>query len=116
MQYANVRTSVSFIGVSRVDRLWIVAVVARNALLQGPINFRAQAEAQHVQVQLGRAGEGSHPEPFTANWNSHGAYRVPEWFRDANFGIFIHWGVYSVPAFGNEWYSRMARQPQQSVR
>ncbi len=44
--------------------------------------------------------------PFAANWDSLGAYRVPEWFRDAKFGIFIHWGVYSVPAFGNEWYSR----------
>jgi alpha-L-fucosidase len=41
-----------------------------------------------------------------ANWNSLGRYRVPDWFRDAKFGIFIHWGVYSVPAFGNEWYSR----------
>jgi len=33
-------------------------------------------------------------------------YKIPEWFRDAKFGIFIHWGVYSVPAFGNEWYPR----------
>jgi alpha-L-fucosidase len=33
-------------------------------------------------------------------------YRVPEWYQDAKFGIFIHWGVYSVPAFGNEWYPR----------
>jgi alpha-L-fucosidase len=31
---------------------------------------------------------------------------VPAWFRDAKFGIFVHWGPYSVPAFGNEWYSR----------
>jgi alpha-L-fucosidase len=31
---------------------------------------------------------------------------VPEWYQDAKFGIFIHWGVYSVPAFGNEWYPR----------
>jgi alpha-L-fucosidase len=44
--------------------------------------------------------------PFTPDWDSLGAYRVPAWFRDAKFGIFIHWGVYSVPAFGNEWYSR----------
>ena len=28
------------------------------------------------------------------------------WFREARFGLFIHWGVYSVPAFGNEWYPR----------
>ena len=31
---------------------------------------------------------------------------VPDWFRRAKFGIFIHWGLYSVPAFSNEWYSR----------
>ncbi|MBR5409040.1 MAG: alpha-L-fucosidase [Clostridia bacterium] len=31
-------------------------------------------------------------------------YEAPEWFRDAKFGIFIHYGVYSVPAFGDEWY------------
>jgi alpha-L-fucosidase len=31
---------------------------------------------------------------------------VPDWYRDGKFGIFIHWGVYSVPAFGNEWYPR----------
>lgn len=44
--------------------------------------------------------------PYRADWNSLSAYRVPEWYKDAKFGIFIHWGVYSVPAFGNEWYSR----------
>ena len=33
-------------------------------------------------------------------------YRIPDWFRDAKLGIFIHWGVYAVPAFGNEWYPR----------
>lgn len=33
-------------------------------------------------------------------------YKIPDWFRDAKFGIFIHWGVYAVPAFGNEWYPR----------
>jgi alpha-L-fucosidase len=44
--------------------------------------------------------------PFQANWASLASYRTPDWFRDAKFGIFLHWGVYSVPAFGNEWYSR----------
>jgi alpha-L-fucosidase len=33
-------------------------------------------------------------------------YQIPDWFRDAKLGIFIHWGVYAVPAFGNEWYPR----------
>lgn len=31
---------------------------------------------------------------------------VPGWFKDAKFGIYFHWGVYTVPAFGNEWYPR----------
>ncbi|MHC4503738.1 MAG: alpha-L-fucosidase, partial [Planctomycetota bacterium] len=34
----------------------------------------------------------------------HGA--APQWYRDAVFGIYYHWGVYSVPAFGGEKYPR----------
>ena len=34
------------------------------------------------------------------------AHEAPDWFRDAKFGIFLHWGPYIVPAFENEWYSR----------
>jgi alpha-L-fucosidase len=44
--------------------------------------------------------------PFAATWESLRGYRAPRWYSDAKFGIFLHWGVYSVPAFGNEWYSR----------
>src|SRR5690348_12897568 len=44
--------------------------------------------------------------PYQASWDSLEKYEVPEWYRDAKFGIFIHWGVYSVPAFDNEWYPR----------
>jgi alpha-L-fucosidase len=32
-------------------------------------------------------------------------YEAPEWFRDAKFGIYVHWGVYSVAEMG-EWYGR----------
>lgn len=45
--------------------------------------------------------------PCAPTWESiieH--HRIPQWYQDAKFGIFIHWGVYSVPAFGNEWYAR----------
>lgn len=44
--------------------------------------------------------------PYDETWESLSAYRVPEWFRDAKLGIFVHWGAYTVPAFGNEWYAR----------
>ncbi len=58
------------------------------------------------QVAKVRAANASRTVPFHADWDSLAAYRTPEWFRDAKFGIFLHWGVYSVPAFANEWYSR----------
>ena len=65
-----------------------------------------QAASAPVRRQLARVEQGAQSGPFRANWNSLAAYRIPAWYRDAKFGIFIHWGVYSVPAFGNEWYPR----------
>ena len=36
---------------------------------------------------------------FEANWESLNKRKIPEWFHQDKFGIFIHWGVYSVPAY-----------------
>ncbi len=44
--------------------------------------------------------------PYTDTWDSLCEHPVPKWYQKGKFGIFIHWGVYSVPAFGNEWYPR----------
>ena len=49
-------------------------------------------------------------EPFSADWESMMQYQVPDWFRDAKFGIYFHWGVYSVPAYKTEWYSHYLRR------
>jgi alpha-L-fucosidase len=44
---------------------------------------------------------------FTPEWESLAAHEAsPEWFRNAKLGIYFHWGVYSVPAYGSEWYPR----------
>lgn len=43
---------------------------------------------------------------YEADWESLLRYTVPDWFKDAKLGIFIHWGVYAVPAYQNEWYPR----------
>jgi alpha-L-fucosidase len=60
---------------------------------------------------------------YTADWKSLDARAVPQWFEDSKFGIFIHWGVYSVPSWGPtgdsigvydkyaEWYWRKLDQP-----
>jgi alpha-L-fucosidase len=49
--------------------------------------------------------------PFRPDWESLQKYEAPAWYQDAKFGIFIHWGVYSVAAFGNEWYPRNMYEP-----
>jgi alpha-L-fucosidase len=47
-----------------------------------------------------------HHGPLRADWESLQKYDALEWHKDAKVGIFVNWGVYSVPAFGNEWYPR----------
>ena len=45
--------------------------------------------------------------PFKANYQSLASHKaVPKWFQNAKFGIYAHWGVYSVPAYSSEWYPR----------
>jgi alpha-L-fucosidase len=47
------------------------------------------------------------PQSYTPSWSSVDQHPpAPEWFQDAKFGIYFHWGVFSVPAFVNEWYPR----------
>lgn len=44
---------------------------------------------------------------YQESWESLAKHNEePEWFQDAKLGIYFHWGIYSVPAFGNEWYPR----------
>lgn len=38
-------------------------------------------------------------EYFHADWQSIKTHKIPNWYQQAKFGIFIHWGIYSVPAF-----------------
>jgi alpha-L-fucosidase len=50
-------------------------------------------------------------QKYTADWTSIDARPTPDWWKNDKFGIFIHWGVYSVPAWctkGNysEWYQQ----------
>lgn len=60
-------------------------------------------ERNRILKDVERVGQGG---PYTSDWETLKKYSEPEWYKDAKFGIFIHWGVYSVPAFGSEWYPR----------
>jgi alpha-L-fucosidase len=71
---------------------WVTAAVAA-AMMGGTVN-----------VQAAEPAAGS----FEPTWESLANIEAPEWFQDAKFGIMIHWGVYSVPAWVHrgyaEWY------------
>jgi len=64
-----------------------------------PADARVAAKVAEVSAVSARG-------PFAPTWDSLARFQTPAWYADGKFGIFIHWGVYSVPAFGNEWYPR----------
>ena len=43
---------------------------------------------------------------YKADWSSLSGHKIPDWNYGAKLGIFIHWGIYSVPAYACEWYPR----------
>ena len=44
---------------------------------------------------------------YTASWTSLDTHNpAPDWFQDAKFGIYYHWGAFGTPMFGSEWYPR----------
>jgi len=61
----------------------------------------AAAAAQTNSLQLPPIADG----PFKPEWNSLTNYQTPEWFRDAKFGIWAHWGPQCQPEHG-DWYAR----------
>lgn len=76
----------------------------------GPQLSRLEAEA-NIARQIETMQRGIAAGPYRANWESLKAHNeAPEWFRDAKIGIYFHWGVYAVPAYGNEWYARGMHQ------
>ena len=52
-----------------------------------------------------QTGEPIAPGPFQPTWDSLKNYNVPDWFRNAKFGIWAHWGPQCQPEHG-DWYAR----------
>ncbi|GHC97745.1 alpha-L-fucosidase [Streptomyces violarus] len=56
---------------------------------------------------LGAGSAQAAPRTYTPDWDSVDRHPpAPEWFQDAKFGVYFHWGAFSVPAYDNEWYPR----------
>lgn len=59
-----------------------------------------------IAIMLGVSCNEQSRKTYQPTFESLDSHPVPQWFTDAKFGIFIHWGVYAVPAF-HEWYVEM---------
>lgn len=49
---------------------------------------------------------------YEPTWDSLDSRPLPKWYDDAKIGIFLHWGVYSVPTYGSEWFWKFWRDDQ----
>lgn len=55
--------------------------------------------------------------PYDPTWASTDAHNAsPEWFRDAKFGVYWHWGAFTTPQFASEWYGRYVYEPNSDAR
>lgn len=69
--------------------------------------LEVQPTPPRVTISLPNGATAIPKGPFQPSWESVKAnYKVPEWFLDGKFGIFIHYGVYTVAAYASEWYPR----------
>jgi alpha-L-fucosidase len=67
----------------------------------------ADASAASVAQRFYRVQVMPHATNYQPTWASVDRHPpAPEWFQDAKFGIYFHFGVFSVPAYGSEWYPR----------
>jgi alpha-L-fucosidase len=87
--------------------------LSRRKFLKIAATAAASAVVVSVPGALGLYSKASAGAPnraaaaYSATWASVDTHpAAPEWFQDAKFGMYWHWGVYSVPAYSNEWYPR----------
>ncbi|KAI3534260.1 alpha-L-fucosidase [Colletotrichum tamarilloi] len=78
-----------------------VVVVGTNGASAGPVNIAVHVDDGSVRKQTPFADVEIGLTEWTADGESLSKHESPEWFDDAKYGIFIHWGPYSVTGWGN---------------
>jgi alpha-L-fucosidase len=80
---------------------------ARRTTHPGGFGMGLPTTPEVVTAANAAVGKPVPPGPFEPTWDSiRKNYKVPSWFTEGKFGIFMHWGVYAVPAYHNEWYEK----------
>jgi alpha-L-fucosidase len=82
-------------------------LTASVALSAGSLLANTSLAASATRAAKETHADAAASKPFQPTWNSLRTVSTPQWLRDGKFGIYTHWGVYSVPAFGKNgtWYS-----------
>jgi alpha-L-fucosidase len=88
----------------RLEQLWLIIMKIKIDRM-----FLAMPIAWLVAVGVPAAELPVTPGPFQPTMESLTNYSCPEWFRDAKFGIWAHWGPQAVPMEG-DWYARKMYQ------
>jgi len=81
--------------------------LTRRSLLQNGAMLLSAPALRAVAAALPYARATDSPDTFQPTWDSlRDNYHSPAWLTQSRLGIFIHWGLFSVPAHGNEWYPK----------
>ncbi|XP_078346303.1 uncharacterized protein LOC144631685 [Oculina patagonica] len=63
-----------------------------------------QKEEKSTAHKRKKTSRDKDSQKFSPTWKSLDKREIPAWYDDAKFGIFVHWGLYSVPSFDSEWF------------
>jgi alpha-L-fucosidase len=77
----------------------------QSALAAAPAAALTSRATRSLLAQAAAPAPRIAPGPFQPTWDSLNAYKTPDWFRDAKFGIWNHWSAQCVPGQG-DWYAR----------
>jgi alpha-L-fucosidase len=75
------------------------------ALMVSLAHYASAGDTNSAFVRVSPSAETMEQGKFEANWESLKQYQTPDWFRDAKFGIWAHWGPQCQPEMG-DWYAR----------
>ena len=89
-----------------------------NEIIEDYWDYDKEDQLKAIQISKNYAKQTARPR-YEANWDSLNSRQAPQWYSDAKFGIFIHWGLYSVPSYAPKghyaewyWYDLISTPPE----
>jgi hypothetical protein len=82
--------------------IFVLGILRESALAHNP---NSVGKSVSIPVSVNQEPNHINRQPkYDPTWESLDARPLPPWYDSVKVGIFIHWGVFSVPAFGSEWF------------